>query len=323
MDRRQARQAVAAPAGRSLSGAGLLVLATILGTTISGASARAAEVLAILSEDKVPFHQAEEGLAKSLIEAGHHLTTQVMDHLGDISELSHFAVLVSIGSKASTFLHQHLPAQVHLVYCMVADPIAAGLTTPPPVHGVATEVPLQKQVALIAEALPSARTVGMLYRGEQERSREQVEALRALLPSNWRLEAISIDESASVAEGIDNLLGKPIDVVWTSPDRSIYSEATVRTLLLSALRKRVPVFGFSTALVRAGGLLGIGINPLVQGSQSAAMVLSLLNGNEKDSAAVVSPTFDIEVNLVVAHKLAIDLPSDLLGRASHVYQAGR
>jgi putative ABC transport system substrate-binding protein len=301
-------------------GALVLALLSLVGT---GACASAAEVLVILSEDKSPYRVALDGLAKVLADAGHHATERLLDAVTDEADLARYAALVSIGSKASAYLHDHHPAHVPMAFCMVSDPIAAGLTTPPPFTGVATEVPLKTQIALIAEALPNARTLGMLYRGDQDHSREQVTRLRSLLPSDWRLEAIEIDQFSSVAESIDNLFAKPIDVVWTSPDSSIFTEATVRTLLLNALRKRVPVFGFSPAFVRAGGLLGIGINPLSQGAQSATIVLQQLASQSDPVGELVPPAFEIEINLIVAHKLSIELPAELVSRATHVYQAGR
>ncbi len=231
--------------------------------------------------------------------------------------------MVAIGSRAASFLDNHRPAGVPVVFCMVSDPVLAGLIAEPRLGGVVTEVPLGVQLALIAEALPQARTLGMLYRGDLERSRAQLEQLQALLPSSWRLEAVGIESAQSVAEAIDSLFTRPIDVVWTAPDSTIFTEATVRTLLLSALRKRVPVFGFSPSFVRAGALFGIGINPLTQGAQCATMLLGRLAGERAACDQLIPPDYEIEVNLVVARKLALDLPAALVGRAAQTYQAGR
>jgi len=286
-------------------------------------AAPAAEVLAMLSEDKAPYHLAEEGLGKALAAAGHHLSGRLLVGPSDSIEAGRYAAVVAIGSKAASFLHDHRPAGVPVLFCMVSDPLGAGLTAEPRLGGVVADVPLGDQLALIAEALPQARTMGMLYRGDLARSRTQLEQLQALLPSSWRLEAVDIEALASVAEAIDSLFTRPIDLVWTAPDSTIFTEATVRTLLLNALRKRVPVFGFSPSFVRAGALFGIGINPLTQGAQSATMLLARLAGERAATDQLIPPDYEIEVNLVVAHKLALDLPAALVGRATQVYQEGR
>jgi ABC-type uncharacterized transport system substrate-binding protein len=83
------------------------------------------------------------------------------------------------------------------------------------------------------------------------------------------------------------------------------------------------VFGFSSSFVRAGALFGIGINPLTQGAQCATMLLGRLAGGSGPLDQLIPPDYEIEVNLVVAHKLALDLPPALVGRATQIYQAGR
>jgi putative tryptophan/tyrosine transport system substrate-binding protein len=304
------------PAAHAASTAALLALLLLQ-------AGPAAEVLAVLSEDRAPYRLAEEGLGMALTAAGHHLTGRLLEQTFEDAAMGRYAAVVAIGPRAASFLHDHRPAGLPLVFCMVSDPLAAGLTKEPRLGGVVTEVPLRVQLSLISEALPQARTLGLLYRGDLERSRTQLEQLQALLPSDWRLEAVAIEASASVAEAIDSLFARPIDVVWTAPESTIFSEATVRTLLLNALRKRVPVFGFSPSFVRAGALFGIGINPLTQGAQSATMLLGRLAGERAPADQLIPPDYEIEVNLVVARKLALDLPAALVGRATRIYQEGR
>ncbi len=304
-------------------GAGTSALLALMLQLLLLPAAPAAEVLAVLSEDKAPYRLAEEGLARALAAAGPHHTSRLLSEPQGSDQAGRYAAVVAIGSKAASFIHDHRPADLPVLFCMVADPVLAGLTAEPRLGGVVTEVPLGAQLALIAEALPQARTLGMLYRTDIERSRAQLAQLQALLPTSWRLEAVGIEAAQSVAEAIDSLFARPIDVVWTAPDATIFSEAAVRTLLLDALRKRVPVFGFSPSFVRAGALFGIGVNPLTQGGQSATMVLAQFAGERAGAEQLIAPDYEIEVNLVVARKLALDLPAALVGRAAQIYQAGR
>ncbi len=283
---------------------------------------QAAEVLVVLSDDKAPYHLAEDGLLKALAAAGHHATVRELDKLQGDSDVVGFAALVGIGSKAAAWLHEHDAKLLPLVFCMVSDPAASGLAKPPPMSGVTTEVAIDRQLALIAETLPGARTIGMLYRDDQERSKQMVATVHDALPNGWKLEAVSIDEKAGAAAAIDRLFDKPIDVVWTAPDSGIYSDAVVRSLLLTALRHRIPVFGFSSSFVRSGALLGIGIDPVNQGAQAATILQRLLAGAPGDAPIISAPTFEVEVNVVVAQKLSIELPATVIGKA-HIYPPAR
>jgi ABC-type uncharacterized transport system substrate-binding protein len=205
---------------------------------------------------------------------------------------------------------------------MVSNPERAGLLTLPPAVGITTDVPIADQLHLIKEALPDCTSVGVLYRENDAQSRQDLEAMRKALLMGTRLEAVAIDKEASPAAAIDGLLAKNVEVVWTYSDSQIWNEATVRSLLLFALRRKVPVFGFSTAFVRAGALLGVGLDPLTQGAQAAGIVQDLIMGRMVDNRVVV-PIYDICLNLVVAQKLSLTLPKTLQDRAKQVFGGGR
>lgn len=310
---------------------------TRCGPTVAGLIALAwcwsvaagAEILVVLSADKPPYRQAQAGLEPALAKTAFSSKVVLLDQLAEGEAFTGVAAVVAIGTPAAAWLHGRVPATVPLAYCMVTDPVANGLVTPPAAGGVATDIPLAAQLALIAEALPQARTIGMLYRGDQERGVKLVEQVRAALPSGWRLAAIASDRQPSIAAAIDALMKLRIDVVWTSPEGGIYNDAAIRSLLLTALRQRVPVFGFSPAFVRAGALLGVGINPATQGGQAADALCQLLDRMGKGSSGTGAPpiqlatTYEVAVNLVVAQLLAIDLPAVVVNKATHVFQPDR
>lgn len=282
----------------------------------------AGEVVVVVSADLPPYRQAQEALLKGLDDARRGRAF-VLDQLSaDASTLPTDAVcVVAIGTPAAVWLHARQLASP-LIYCMVSDPAGAGLHHPPAATGVSTDVAIDDQLRLIADALPQARTIGVLYREHDERSRQLLDQARLILTTGWKLEAVAIDRHDSPAAAIDVLLGHSIDVIWTMPDTAMWTEATVRSLLLTSLRRRVPVFGFSTSFVRAGALFGVGLDPAVQGTQAGALVREVLAGKTPMTLAV-PPLFDICLNLVVAQKLNVTLPAALIERAKHVFEPGR
>lgn len=239
--------------------------------------------------------------------------------MGGIGVLGKPAGVIAIGSPAAIWLHDHKPP-MPLIFCLVSHPERNGLQNPPAAMGVSTDVPLAEQFSLIREALPNAVSVGLLYRQGDADSMQDLAAVRQALPAPLRLDPIAIDMESTPAAAIDTLLSRDIDVVWTSPDASIWNEATVRSLLLTALRRKIPVFGYSAPFVRAGALLGIGLDPATQGTQSGELVLNLLAGK---NVGVVAPRFDLCLNLVVAQKLGITLPKSQQERAKQIFGGGR
>lgn len=239
-------------------------------------------------------------------------------------------VFVAVGTEAALWLHERAPSTVGLVYCMVADPEGLGLHEGRGSWGVSTDVPLNEQFGLMREATPKARSVGVLYRsGQGEADLSQV---RAALPDGWRLEAIDADGYSNIADAINALMERQPDIVWTSADPSIYNAAAVRTLLLAAVRRKIPVFGFSPAFVKAGALVGLGIRPDEQGRQAAELVDDYLRGNapadngslgvkvKKPAVRTVPPRFEIAINLIVSEQLRINLPAALIERADQVFK---
>jgi ABC-type uncharacterized transport system substrate-binding protein len=292
----------------------------------------AGETVIVASSEAKPYAVAGTAAQERLERTGHKCSSLLLRDLTDARLREVMArkpeAFVAIGSEAAAALQQRLDRSVPLAYCMVADPESAGLTRGRPNQGVTTEVPLRAQLGLIAEALPKGGVIGMLYHGRTEKGQQFLKAVQGALPSGWRLEAVSVDDHAATPKAVDALLERKLDIIWTIPDASIYDAAVVRFMLLAALRRGVPVYGFSKPFVRAGALLGTGIEPQTQGEQSAELLLRQLKDSASDPAALQktsaeAPRFEVIVNLVVADKLSLRVPDALTERASEVYREGK
>lgn len=272
-----------------------------------------AEILAVLSGDQAPYRAASEGLAKAL--PGDRVSTCLLSELSERQDqLAQAKVLVAVGTESANALAKPGGSAAPVIYCLV--PQGAAESLPAALGGVAADVPLMTQVALIAEALPGANRLGMLYRGDRDAGQRQLAAVKAAIPAGWDVVSEAVDQHPGIAAAIDALLAKRPDVVWTAADGGVWNEPAIRALLLNALRRRVPVFGFSPAFVRAGALLGVGTEPADQGDQAAKLVRAALGGA---AATRHGPgRFQVAINLVVARKLGIDFPATLVDRADQV-----
>jgi len=310
--------------------AAMVMLAAILA---QARAAGAAQILVVLSGDEVPYREAAGAAQDSLARLGHTvrsipLAEFAKDSLNPAAQ--GYDALVAIGTEAAVSLHEQVKSQAKLVYCMVAHPEAVGLVGDPSVSGISTDVPIDAQVKMIAEALPKLRTVGMLYRSDVDKSTALLKTVQAAMPKDWRLEAVAVNKYEAMADAIDALLEKNVEIVWTAPDSSVYDVATIRSLLLAAIRRKTPVFGFSRAFVQAGALLGTAIDAKAQGEQAAALTDRLLQRPQAASqpttkAATLGkdgisepPRFQTVVNLIVAEKLNLTVSEDVVRRATYV-----
>ncbi len=285
---------------------------------------RAADVVIVKSSDAEPYSQAEESLKSSLAEH-HHVVRSVL--LADVaakgieSTVGKAGAVVAVGTPTAALLQKKLPAPIPLVYCMVPNPAGIGLAEGRASFGVTTDVSLPVQLQTISESLPNARNIGILYRSDNQEGPRLLKMMEKSLPAGWHLEAVAVNDHPSVAAAIDALTRKRIDVIWTAADTSVYDSAAVRALLLSALRNKIPVWGFSPAFVRAGAILGVGVDPRAQGTQAAGITLKLLLNPEVSMERVHSPqAYQLAVNLIVAEQLGVELPESVVRRAQFVFR---
>lgn len=288
------------------------------------APARGAAVLIVRASDAEPYAQAEAALKSALSQAHHDVRTMLAKDVSDkgvAASVGKSQVVVAIGTSAARWLHKQLPPEARLVYCMVGSVDDAALEAGADCWGVTTEVPLAQQIALIAETLPRVRVIGLLYRSHAPDSRRCLERLKQAVPADWRVEGVAVDEFSSTADAIEALRQKNPQLIWTSADARLYDTATVRALLLSAMRSKTPMWGYSPAFVRAGALIGVGIEPRTQAAQAAEVTLQVLSGKATAAEKGQPPKqFQIAINLIVAQQMGVDVPPALISRAAFVYR---
>src|SRR5262249_17418265 len=140
--------------------------------------------------------------------------------------------------------------------------------------------------------------------------------------ARFKVVPVDVDRYESESKAIEALMALKVDIIWTYPDPAVFSGVLVRNLLLAALREKVPVFGFSKPFVKAGALLGVGIDPRMQGEQVAEVIWRFMEGQSKSPdgftalTQVEAPRFEISINTTLAEKLSIRLPDALVKKAS-------
>jgi ABC-type uncharacterized transport system substrate-binding protein len=285
--------------------------------------ASGASIAIVRTSDADPYQQAAAAVRDQLSRRGQDvkdLLLKDVEQRGVDQAIGKVDGIVAVGTSAAHWLHKALPTTQKLLYCMVSNPREAGLLEGGPASGVTTDVSNSAQIQIIAQALPGARVLGVLYRSDSAEGRRMLAALQKDLPTGWRAESVAVNECPSFAEAISTLMGKSPDVVWTTADGKLYDSAAVRALLLASLRARIPVWGFSPAFVRAGALVGVGVDPHAQGEQAADLLQQCLDDPAQIKRGPQPPReFQIAVNLIVAQQLGISLPDSLTNRAAHVY----
>ncbi|MGU7971773.1 ABC transporter substrate binding protein [Streptococcus suis] len=197
-----------------------------------------------------------------------------------------------------------------IVFTAVTDPLSAdlvesiekpgGLLT-----GTSDQAPIDKQVELLGQAVPDAKTVGILYTTSERNSEVQVEQAKELLEkAGYKVVVKGITSSNEVQDATTSLM-KDVDALFIPTDNTIASTMTMIGEL--SVEHKVPVIGGSTDMVDEGGLLTYGTNYEALGRQTAKMAIKIIEGAKVSETAVEYPeTVSLHVNEEMAQKLGID-----------------
>ncbi|MGQ7328338.1 ABC transporter substrate binding protein [Streptococcus suis] len=197
-----------------------------------------------------------------------------------------------------------------IVFTAVTDPLSAdlvesiekpgGLLT-----GTSDQAPIDKQVELLGQAVPAAKTVGILYTTSERNSEVQVEQAKELLEkAGYKVVVKGITSSNEVQDATTSLM-KDVDALFIPTDNTVASTMTMIGEL--SVEHKVPVIGGSTDMVDEGGLLTYGTNYEALGRQTAKMAIKIIEGANVSETAVEYPeTVSLHVNEEMAKKLGID-----------------
>src|SRR5204863_6083664 len=110
------------------------------------------------------------------------------------------------------------------------------------------------------------------------RTRLSAEALAdAAKQRGLRVTSVS-SQGDKFAETIDAIKRGKHDGVLMIPDSQIYNAASVQSVLLCGAREKLPVWGFSDKIVKAGALAGIYAAAADVGRDAATIVDEVLKG---------------------------------------------
>ncbi|MBN2466570.1 MAG: ABC transporter substrate-binding protein [Deltaproteobacteria bacterium] len=289
----------------------LLLLLIVL----SHGAARAADTVVVVQSLVVaPYEEALRGFKTVCSDAdvatvvvSEMNSTQVHRNISTIKPDLILAIGMGALAKVKTI------TQTPIVYLMVLNPqlmLADGEN----ISGVSMNIPQERQLAVVREALPHLRRVGMVYDPEKTGALAE-EAKKAAEAMGITLITKEVHNSKSVPEAARDLKGI-IDLFWMLPDITVVSPEMVEFLLLFFLENKIPTLSFSEKYVEVGALMSISIDPYDIGIQAGEMAKEILARQSKPGVKrreARKPT--ITLNLKVAKKLGITFNEQTLTKA--------
>ena len=213
--------------------------------------------------------------------------------------------VIAVGSRALAGVRAHHPAEP-----VIATMVLNG-SEEPGYRRVDLEVHLAAQLATMRVLWPGRTRAGIIR--NPARPRHSSVSLEAIArKEGFSVMAVDCDGPGQLLKALAELKGK-VDFVLCLPDPDLYNAVTIKPLVLASLEDRLPLVGFSPALVRAGAAAGIFPDYADVGRQSAEWALRLMRGEDRGTEKEAPRKIRIAVNQRVVHLLGIEFHPDAVG----------
>jgi len=313
-----------------------LALGLLLPAALRGAPGEATRpepprktVCILFSRDLPPYREAVDGFKERLGDGAAYRFVELIVTGTEVGRLiervksSRPDLIVTLGTEASKVAAVHA-GNTPVLFAMVANPIDSGILPrraypDQTVTGVTTDVAPAEQFEALCRVLPAARRVAVIYCPQYTEA--TVTAAEAAA-KKMGIELVRFPvEPYRVASAIERLRARNVDALWTLTDPGVMVPASARRILTSALKAKMPVIGFSPAMVRAGAVLGLGIESKAIGRQAGEIAVAILREGKRpaDFHLVYPRKTCVHVNLGVARQIGLKLPRELLAQAKTVH----
>lgn len=213
---------------------------------------------------------------------------------------------------------------IPVIFTAVTDPIAAELANPDgspvgEITGTSDKLPVEKQLEMIRQVLPEAKTIGILYSTSEINSISAIEEYKAVAPEyGFEIVESGVSDISVIPQATDSLLTK-VDCITNLTDNTVVSSLPL--ILDKASKQQIPVFGSEVEQVKIGCLGAVGLDYIDLGKQTGRMAAKVLKGEAKASEMNYEVIEEAAFygNQQVADNLSITFPDELSASAKEIF----
>lgn len=205
---------------------------------------------------------------------------------------------------------------IPVLFSAVTDPLSAQLVDDMNApgknfSGTTDAAPIEKQLQLFRDILPSIERIGIIYNTGEANSLAQIQQAKDIAEKiGLHIETVGITNVNEIPQAVDSILQK-VEGLYTIADNTVAS--SIQFIAEKAMAKGVLTIGVERAHVESGILMTNGINYSLLGKQTAQMAKRILVDKESISTMPVESLSKTEkvVNLATLKKLGLDENADI------------
>ncbi|MEK7775126.1 MAG: ABC transporter substrate-binding protein [Candidatus Zixiibacteriota bacterium] len=253
-----------------------------------------------------------------VIPAGDQTGASIVDSIQSIKP----EVIVTIGTATTTLAKAKFP-NTPIVFAAVLYPDMSGFVKSlgkpgGNITGASLNIPLETQFSYFKKIVPHLKRVGVLYTQSTKRLIDEARVVTAGM--GLTLVAIPVNENKDLPVALDSIMNS-CQGFWSIADPELFNPKSTKFILMTTLRKGLPVMGFSRNVVESGALFALDFDFKAVGKQAGAIVDSILRGARPDAISV--STVDViwfHYNEKTAKLIQIAMPEELVTVAKEVYR---
>ena len=235
-------------------------------------------------------------------------------------------VIFALGSQA-TFAVKSAATRTPVVFTTHADPVEAGFVSSlgrpdGTFSGLTLMAPelAGKRLALLKEAVPTARSVAVLVNTANPGMQSTLRHLQAAaLTLEVKLQILDARASHEIEASLARTDSRRASALYVSLD-PLFLEHRAGIVDLAA-KERLPALYDVKEFVQAGGLMSYGPDLVDLFRRVPYYVDRILKGAKPADLPVEQPTkFELAINLKTAKALGLTVPPSILGRADQVIE---
>ncbi|HVP07109.1 MAG TPA: ABC transporter substrate-binding protein [Candidatus Acidoferrum sp.] len=231
-------------------------------------------------------------------------------------------LVLTVGSAATQYARDNFP-DIPTVFCSVMYPVISGFveTFSHPggnITGASLSIPADIQFRYFKQIIPTLKTLGVLYTDNTAPLIPPSKVVAKQMGLN--LVAIKISSEKELSASLDSI-AKVADGIWSVADANLFNPQSTKFILVNALRKGIPLMGFSRNVVESGALFALDFDYKAIGRQAGDLANQVMKGARTQELPVTTPDIIwFHYNEKTAQHMNITIPPELVTIAKEVYR---
>lgn len=225
----------------------------------------------------------------------------------------HPDLILTVGSTASKLVSQAIK-DIPIVFTMVMDPDFRQITSKN-MAGVSLDIPVKIQLEYLRRVLPAFKRVGVIYNQPENeiivKEAQQQAAKLGLILKPFPIRSL---------HEIPKIRDLNVDILWMIPDYIMSQPPIIKRMLLSSLREKIPLMGYSRNYARGGALLALSCDFKDVGRQSGEIAVNILKGEDYPGPGVQNPRkVTLYLNQGAADRFGIVFPEKIIPEVDKIF----